>query len=139
MKGLYIEFKFEIKLFKGYILIAIDGSDFEIPNTKLFKEKYNEFHPEESVARATISNMFDVLIHYIMDTIIGKSDYSERKMAKENYNNIIKMVLLDPIIRIMDRGYSSIVDMFYSNKDDDKYVVRFKKSDFKFANSKHEK
>ena len=31
----------------------------------------------------------------------------------------------------MDRGYSSIVDMFYSNKNNDKYVVRLKKSDFK--------
>ena len=131
LKGFYTEFKSEVKLFKGYILTAIDGSDFEIPNTKLVKEKYNEFHPEESVARATISNMFDVLNHYIMDTIIGKYDYSERKMAKENYDNIIKMELPYPIIRTMDRGYSSIVDMFYSNKNDDKYVVRLKKSDFK--------
>ena len=131
LKGFYTEFKSEVKLFKGYILTAIDGSDFEIPNTKLVKEKYNEFHPEESVARATISNMFDVLNHYIMDIIIGKYDYSERKMAKENYDNIIKMELPYPIIRTMDRGYSSIADMFYSNKNDDKYVVRLKKSDFK--------
>ena len=52
-------------------------------------------------------------------------------MAKENYDNIIKMELPYPIIRTMDRGYSSIADMFYSNKNDDKYVVRLKKSDFK--------
>ena len=64
-----------VKLFNGYILSAIDGSDFEIPNTKLTREKYNELHPNESVSRATISNMFDVLNHYVMDTIINKYDY----------------------------------------------------------------
>lgn len=104
LKGFYTDFKQEVKLFKGYILTAIDGSDFEIPNTKLVKEKYNEFHPKESVARATMSNTFDVLNHYVIDTIIGKYDYSERKMAKENLDNIKKMELPYPIIRTMERG-----------------------------------
>lgn len=131
LKGFYEEFKDEVKLFNGYILSAIDGSDFEIPNTKLARAKYNELHQEETVARATISNMFDVLNHYIMDTVINKYDFSERKMAQENYNNVKKLELPYPIIRTMDRGYGSIVDMYYSNKNNDKYVVRLKKSDFK--------
>lgn len=131
LKGFYEEFKDEVKLFNGYILSAIDGSDFEIPNTKLTREKYNELRQEETVARATISNMFDVLNHYVMDTIINKYDASERKMAQENYNNVKKLKLPYPIIRTMDRGYGSIVDMYYSNKTNDKYVVRLKKSDFK--------
>ena len=70
LKGFYTEFKPEVKLFHGYILTAIDGSDFEIPNSKKTRERFNELHPKESVARATISNMYDTLNHYIMDTII---------------------------------------------------------------------
>ena len=131
LHGFYTEFKSEVKLFHGYILSAIDGSDFEIPNTISTRQRYNELHPKEAVARATISNMFDVLNHYVMDTIINKYDSSERKMAKENYDNIKKLDLPYPIIRTMDRGYASIVDMYYSNKSNDKYVVRLKKSDFK--------
>lgn len=131
LKGFYKEFKSEVKLFHGYILAAIDGSDFEIPNTKNTRSKYNALHPEKIVARATISNMFDVLNHYVMDTIIGKYDTSEREMAKENYNNIKKLDLPYPIIRTMDRGYVSIVDMYYSDKNDDKYVVRLRNKDFK--------
>lgn len=77
----YKKFPEDVKLFHGYILTAIDGSDFEIPNTKKTREEFNEYHEEGIVARATISNMFDVLNHYIMDTIIEKYDYSERKMA----------------------------------------------------------
>lgn len=131
LKAFYEKFKPDVKLFKGYILSAIDGSDFEIPNTKTTRAKYNTLHPREEVARATISNMFDVLNHYIMDTVIGIYDFSERKMAQENYFHIKKLNLPYPVIRTMDRGYGSIVDIYYSNKSDDKYVVRLKKTDFK--------
>ena len=43
--------------------------------------------------------MFDVLNHYIMDTIIEKYDYSERKMADEHFKTIKKLRLKYPIIR----------------------------------------
>ena len=127
----YEKFTEEIKLFHGYILTALDGSDIEIPNTKKTREEFNTYHEEELVARATISNMFDVLNHYIMNTIIEKFDYSERKMAQEHLKTIKKLELKYPIIRIGDRGYSSIVDIYYSLKTNDKFVYRLKKSDFK--------
>ena len=85
LKGFYEKFKPEVKLFNGYILSALDGSDFEIPNTPKTRKKYNLLHSNEIVARATISNMFDVLNQYVMDTVIGKFDESERKMAEENH------------------------------------------------------
>lgn len=130
LKGFYEKFKDEVKLFKGYILCAIDGSDFEIPNTKATREKYNKLHPEECVARVTISNMFDVLNHYVMDTVIGYYDSSERKMAKENLNNIKKLELPYPIIRVMDRGYTSLPDMYYAEANNDKFIVRLQNKDF---------
>ena len=136
LKGFYEEFKSEVKLFNGYILSAIDGSDFEIPNTKCVREKYNELHPNEVVARATISNMYDVLNHYVMDTIIGVYDASERKMAKENYENIKKLQLPYPIIRTMDRGYTSLPDMYYGIKNDEKFVVRLRNKDFNSQTAK---
>lgn len=130
LKGFYTEFKSEVKLFHGYILTAIDGSDFEIPNSKKTRERFNELHPKESVARATISNMYDTLNHYIMDTIINKYDASERKMARQNLNNIKELNLPYPIIRTMDRGYTSLPDMYYSIKNNDKFVVRLQAKDF---------
>ena len=127
----YEKFTEDVKLLHGYILTAIDGSDFEIPNTKKTRDEFNEYHEEELVARATVSNMFDVLNHYVMDTIIEKFDYSERKMANEHFKTIKKLELKYRIIRTGDRGYSGIVDMYYSLKTDDKFVYRLKKSDFK--------
>ena len=66
-----------------------------------------------------------------MDTIIEKYDASERKMAKQNLRNIRELDLPYPIIRVMDRGYTSLPDMYYSNEDNDKYLIRLQNKDFK--------
>lgn len=131
LKGFYTDFKDEVKLFNGYIVCAIDGSDFEIPNTIKTRNKYNVLHFDECVARASISNMFDILNHFVMDTIIEKYDNSERKMAKQNLKNIKKLDLPYPIIRVMDRGYTSLPDMYYSAEHNDKYLIRLQSKDFK--------
>ena len=117
LKGFYTEFKDEVKLLNGYIVCAIDGSDFEIPNTIKTRDKYNILHPKECVARASVSNMFDILNCFVMDTIIEKYDSSERKMAKQNLKNVKDLNLPYPIIRVMDRGYISLPDMYYSNEN----------------------
>ena len=101
LKGFYTEFKDEIKLLNGYIVCAIDGSDFEIPNTIKTRNKYNILHPKECVARASVSNMFDILNYFVMDTIIEKYDSSERKMTKQNLKNVKALDLPYPIIRVM--------------------------------------
>ena len=127
----YDKFSDEVKLFNGYILTAIDGSDFEIPNTKTTRYEFNKYHEKECVARASVSNIFDILNHYIIDTIIEQYDYSERKMAEEHLKTIKSLNLKYPIIRTADRGYPCIVDIYYSIQNDDKFVYRLKKSDFK--------
>lgn len=127
----YDKFSDEVKLINGYILTAIDGSDFEIPNTKTTRYEFNKCHEKECVARASVSNIFDILNHYIIDTIIEQYDYSERKMAEEHLKTIKSLNLKYPIIRTADRGYPCIVDIYYSIQNDDKFVYRLKKSDFK--------
>ena len=41
------------------------------------------------------------------------------------------MNLKFPIIRVKDRGYVSVKDIYYSNQNNDKFVTRLKKTDFK--------
>lgn len=131
LKVFYTEFKEEVKLLNGYIVCAIDGSDFEISNTIKTRNKYNILHPKECVARASVSNMFDILNYFVMDTVIEEYDSSERKMAKQNLKNVKDLDLPYPIIRVMDRGYTSLPDMYYSNENDDKYLIRLQNKDFK--------
>lgn len=61
LKDFYTLYPNDVKLFKGYIVSAIDGSDFEIPNTEVTRKNYNSTKDNTSVARAHVSNAFDVL------------------------------------------------------------------------------
>lgn len=131
LKDFYNDYKEEVKLFKGYILTATDGSDFEIPNTNITRVNYNSTKNNSSVARAHISNSFDVLNHFVLSTIIGPENADEKEMDIQNLNEIKNMNLPYSIIRVKDRGYTSLKDIYYSNINNDKFVVRLKKSDFR--------
>ncbi len=45
--------------------------------------------------------------------------------------NVKALDLPYPIIRVMDRGYTSLPDMYYSNENNDKYLIRLQNKDFK--------
>lgn len=114
LKEFYVGYKKEVKTYKGYVLTGIDGSDFEIPNTKTSREKYNGKH-QNQCARVTISTCYDLLNHYTLDTIVENYDYSEIEMSKRHYENKEKLLGEFKSIRIMDRNYinlSSILPLY---------------------------
>lgn len=134
LKAFYNDYPEQVKLFKGYILAAIDGSEFEIPNTianrKQFRSDYLDQGLASNVIRIHVSNMFDVLNHNVMGTEIDKEKYSEHIQAEKLLEKAKSLNLPYPIIRIMDRGYVSLKDIYWSVKNDDKFVIRLKDHDF---------
>ena len=132
LKEFYTNYKKEVKTYKGYVLLGIDGSDFEIPNTKKSREKYNG-KQQEQPARITVSTCYDLLNYYTLDSIIEKYDYSEIKMAETHYQNIKQNNLLDNTksIIIMDRNYRSLSNMYKFIKNDDKFLIRITSSAYK--------
>lgn len=136
LKIFYNEYSNDVKLFKGYILAAVDGSYFEIPNTEKTRKNFDSKKDNTTVPRALVSNYFDVLNHYVLNTVIDKESASEIKMDEENFEGLKKLNLPFPIIRIKDRGYVSLKDFYYSNLNNDKFIVRLKKNDYKNEISK---
>lgn len=132
LKTFYRDFKNEVKTYKNYILIAIDGSDFEIPNTKTARETYNG-KQQDQCARVTVSLAYDVLNKYTLDTIVNPYDYSEIEMAKNHYKTIKKENIIDDYksIRIMDRNYRNLDCMFQSIKEGEKFLLRISSSVYK--------
>lgn len=134
LKLFYTEFKEEVKTYKGWLLFAADGSDFEIPNTTKCKKQYNSpikgKSNEPMCARANIGNMYDLLNNYVVDTVIKPYQSDEIKMMQENLCIAKELVDDYKIIRIMDRGYVSLEDIYFSQLNNDKYIVRLKKKDF---------
>lgn len=135
LKEFYIGYKNEVKTYKGYLLTGIDGSDFEIPNTKSSRERYNG-KQQNQCARVTISTCYDLLNHYTLDTIVESYDYSETEMAKKHYEIINKEQLLGNFksIRIMDRNYRNLSNIYHYIKNNDKFLIRIAASVYEKEN-----
>ena len=87
LKDFYINSPKEVKKYKGYYVLAIDGSMFEIPNTKELREIYktqkNSSGHRES-ARARVSGIYDVENEFMIDAIITSCENGEKGLAKIN-------------------------------------------------------
>jgi len=117
----------EVQLFNGHVVLAIDGSDIEIPNTRACIEKYGtKGNAKGGVARASISACYDVLNHYICDGIVDKSGTPEIAMAMNHIDRAGNLVSLYDPIYIMDRNYVSLAFMQYFELNNIKFLCRLK-------------
>ena len=128
----YNKYKKEVKTYKGYLLIAVDGSYFEVPNTKETRKMFNSKKNNTGIPRALVENHYDVLNGLILSTEIGKETDNEAKLDEIGYAKIKELKISFPKIRIKDRGYVNIRDFYsYPLESKDKYIVRLKKQDFR--------
>lgn len=137
IKSFYTEHHEEVKTYKGYVLNAVDGSDFEIPNTKKTREKYNG-KLQNQCARATVSICYDVLNKYSLDTIVESYNYSETEMLVKHLDTIKENELLGKFksITIADRNYISLSFFYNSIKNNDKFLIRIPASCYKVETNK---
>lgn len=120
----------EVKTFKGYILAGIDGSDCEVPNTPQTRERYKSINTtnKDRVARIKLSNCYDLLNKYVLDTLINEYKHWELDLAKKHIKNTKYIAECFPMIFVMDRGYFSLSVMYHWLKDDTKFVIRLNKN-----------
>lgn len=125
----------EMKMYKGYLLCAIDGSEFEIPNTKGSKKSFgvstSGAKKTETTARAKVSIVVDILNKFVLDVLVERHRTNEKKLAKVHRENILKKMKGYQIIQIKDRGYVSLEDMYYSYKHGLKFIQRLDSKAFK--------
>lgn len=117
------------KTFHGYILLAIDGSIMELPNTKDLREEYGGITDKNNnvvVARTQTSGIYDCLNKVMIDSIISPYKTSELSLAKENIKATLELFQNKKILLIFDRGYPSIEFIYYLNKLGIKYLFRIK-------------
>ncbi len=132
LKDFYTDYIDEVKSFNDYILLAIDGSDFEIPNTPETRRKYNG-KQQVQCARVTVSTCYDILNKYTLDTIIEKYDFSETEMAKCHLNTIKENHITGDFktITIADRNYRNLSFFYHSVKNDNKFLIRIAEKNYK--------
>ncbi len=123
--------KNKIKRYKGYRILAIDGSELRLnktkENTDIFKPRGNT---SDNKSNAKISLLFDVLSNYVIDAQIGSISICERDYAKNNLAYFSSICNENDIV-LFDRGYPS-GDMIATMSDMGcKYLMRLPDSTFK--------
>lgn len=126
---------YDYKTYKGYRLLAIDGSMVTLPNNDDIKQEFcttnviNQYKDKSKIiVQARVSVLYDVLNNITLDSIITDSKTSEITIAKDNhFKKINKKDLV-----IMDRGYPSY-ELFTRITTQYKadFLIRMKKSWYK--------
>ena len=121
--------------FKGFRLLAVDGSKIILPNTDnvkgtftptIAKNQIESFSKEVVQARASV--LYDVLNNIVIDATIKDKSYGERALAISHLQHANENDLI-----IFDRGYPSYELFAHIEKSHADFLVRIRKSSFKKA------
>jgi hypothetical protein len=122
----------EVREWKGYLVMAVDGSRAEIPNSEENREVYGESINKygKAVARTNLSALHDVYNHFLLD--IGMHHYrsSEIEDAKTHITALKEIVGDRPTLIMFDRNYESLEFMDFLEKAGVKYLIRLHKGNY---------
>lgn len=101
----------EPKLWNGFLLLKIDGSKAEVPNSTENRERFgksNNQHSELRQVQALVSGMYDIL------------------------NRLKHMDIKQPVLAVFDRGYPSMEFVVFLETEKIHYLFRLSSNDYKF-------
>lgn len=136
LKWFYNETDF--KLYKGYRLLAIDGSVLEISNTEELRQEFGYVENQSvKVARAQASGLYDVENDMMLAATISKYATPERTQAVELINKLEELGFKNDLL-LLDRGYPSrdLISLIESKKI--KYLMRVSTNFIKAVNEAKE-
>ena len=125
----------EPRLWNGFLLLAIDGSKAEVPNSPENRERFgksNNQHSELGQVRALVSGMYDILNHFYLDIEISHISTSETELAKKNLHHLTHIDIKQPVLAIFDRGYPSMEFIDFLETEKINYLFRISSNDYKF-------
>jgi hypothetical protein len=106
VKGVYCNPEY-FKTYKGYRLLAVDGTVITLNNTKYMQETFGYIENKTSkLAKAQASCLYDVENGVILDSLIGNYKSDERKIAINHIEKLEKLGTKNDLI-LFDRGYPS--------------------------------
>lgn len=120
--------------FHGYIVLAADGSDINIPTTDETLRIYGTTSRKNTKPQAQIGLgcIYDVMNRMILESSCNKVKFDEMRVAEEQLEHIPETIGAEqPFIIIMDRGYPSTPSFIHMMDKDIKFIVRLRKTDYK--------
>lgn len=113
----------DYKRYRGYRVMAIDGTKYNLPNNAEMKEVYGYQKATNEQPQALGSCLFDVLNGIVIDALIAPYNASERTLAKLHIEELSKIKTSKELV-IMDRGYPSAELINFIESKNIKYIMR---------------
>lgn len=124
----------ELYTYNGFLVLAVDGSDINIPTTPETLEKYGNASKRggKSCAQLGLGCLYDALNRMILDASCSKVKFNEMAIAEAQIASVRDTIGPDiPFMVTMDRGYPSIPSFLRMIDEGVYFVARLKSSDFK--------
>jgi len=128
----------EFKTFKGFRLLAIDGSTLRLPIDDNLSDFYGTNSSDSNIPMARISTMFDVLNHINLHGLIKDNKASERDMAAEHIKYLTQISNPNQSFEdllIFDRGYPSSGLLIMLKNAKKHFLIRVQKNFFSETNA----
>ena len=123
----------EPKGWREYLVMAIDGSRAEIPNSEENRKTYGESINKygKAVARANMSALYDVSNRLMLDIVFDHYRGSEIVSAKKHIAPLKEIVGGRKVIIIFDRNYASLEFIDFLEKAGIFYLIRLHSTNYK--------
>lgn len=114
----------EFDTFHGYLVAAVDGIRYNLPNTHELKEKFGEQLTSRSPqVQALGSCLYDVLNGLVLDAQLTGCHSSEGKLAQKHLDALSNLPY-DKYLLLFDRGYPSYKLLASLKQHNCAYVMR---------------
>ena len=123
----------ELYTFHGFLVLAADGSDINIPTTPETIAMYGDASVRggKPCAQIGLGCLYDALNRMILDACCNKAKFNEMAVAEAQIAKVRETIGDLPFLVTMDRGYPSMPAFLRLIDNGTFFVVRLKSSDFK--------
>lgn len=117
----------------GYLILAVDGSNLNIPTTPENIEHYGNASRKGMKPRAALglSCLTDVTNKVILDCTINRCKFKEFEQVETHLEKLPKLLGNHKYLVTADRGYPSLPFFIRMCDKNHKFLVRLRKSDYK--------
>ena len=132
-RNFYSDPEAELYTVNGFLVLAADGSDINIPTTPETLALYGNASKKNSkpCAQIGLGCLYDALNRMIIDADINRVKFNEMAVAEKQIASVRETIGDHPFMVIMDRGYPSIPAFLRMIDSKICFVIRLKASDFK--------
>lgn len=133
-KSFYSDPDEEIYTLNGFLVLAVDGSDVNIPTTPETLEIYGNASKRggKPCAQIGLGCLYDVLNRMILAADLNKVKFNEMAIAEKQIDQVRETIGSEtPFMVIMDRGYPSMPAFLRLIDKKIYFVSRLKSTDFK--------